>query len=339
MSPKTTLEHRTHSVRSIGSLSINDRSKRTSQNLLSADSNFGLIDKFCGAKRAEGKSPITFQQYGYLLRAFFRAVNKNIKYFLPGDLRKYAETLARVSKSDTNYNAAATAIRSFFKWAYMTELVEKDLGVFLPMRRVPQDRPIEEFVWLTLKEQKKLRAACKGLEPLVVNFFLDVGCRNGRHKPMREFCGLGWGDFDFERNLIKIHGKGPGENGKLRYSHFDDKLKKRLLRYRSSGGGLPVYVDPQENVKLVRKVARRAGITRLAEAKNPVHALKHTHCTNWVIIRRLKGLPEDLRGLSKQVGTGIKTLEVYIHIADEYLKSSYDETMRLLKEESDSIVA
>lgn len=128
---------------------------------------------------------------------------------------------------------------------------------------------------------------------------------------------------------MKIHRKGHGKKGKIRYAQFDDELKMELRAYKERGGKMPIYADGEKLVGIIRKGARHVGLDKLANAKRPVHALKHSFCTNWVSARRKEGLSEDLRGLSKQVGTEFSTPEVYLHIADEVLTQSYSETMKL----------
>lgn len=318
------------SVRIRGGLDLNNPSRLTLSSGDDIREDFlHQVGSFSRALLARGGSPITVQEYRHQLSRFSAFIGKSyIQDITPADLEKFAEE----NHLSGNYRQAITAIRSLFKWAYRNDIINKNISERLVLKK-ESERPIESYVWLTLSEQKSFSESCqKKIETLVGSFFLKTGCRNGRGWPRREFCGLGWEDFDFERNLVKIHGKGAGMDGRIRFAHFDDELKQMLSKYRKSGGQMPIYKKPQDVVNLVRAVATRAGLSRLAQTKHPVHALKHTFCTNWVLIRRLKKRGEDLRGLAVQVGTRSATLEVYIHIADEHLKSSYDETMKLLKD-------
>ncbi|GAI41434.1 unnamed protein product [marine sediment metagenome] len=233
-------------------------------------------------------------------------------------------------KKIENYNLLITPVKSLFKWAYRQDLIEHNIGEKIDLRK-PRERQIEDYVWLVNGEISQLLAACDSFrQTLMCKFFLKTGMRVGRTEPQREFCGLGWDDFNFEQRTVKVHGKGRGVEGKIRHAHFDTELSDLLKEWRDEHrGGMPIYKDPGTVAIRVRGIARKAGISKLAEAEHPVHALKHSFYTNWVLSRRKANLPEDLRGLSAQVGTGIKTLDVYVHIAQEFLKPSYDETMRL----------
>lgn len=290
------------------------------------------VEQFVSSKIAGGRSPITIKEYRPPIAEFFAIVGKkDIKDVTLEDINRYKHVVK--NDGDLLYNLSVAAVRSFLEWAFQNDLIETNLGLKIPKRRI-QKRPLEEFVWLTLREQERILNSCKTIEERIVLMFpLKTGCRNGRYSPVkREFCGLEWSDFDFERKTVKIHGKGPGNEGTLRYPHFNNELKDLLLRYKEAKGKMPVNKNPHDNAAIVRGVAERIGATKLAKCTHPFHALKHSFCTTWVVTRKAKNISEDLRGLSRQVGTGIDVLEVYIHIAEDYLESSYDETMQIISE-------
>lgn len=319
-------------VRNTDKLALTIVSGKTPSSADDSNNDFSKqVATFSRAKIAGGNSPVTLQEYRTQLTRFFNSVGKShIQDITPADLNRFAEEW----HSSGNYRQIITAVRSLFKWAYRNDIIDRNIAERLILKKAPE-RSIESYVWLTTPQQKRFQAAAHNdTERLTAAFFLKTGCRNGRSWPRREACGVKWEDIDFDRNLIKIHGKGPGSGGRVRFSHFDNDLKEQFLKHQKSGGRMPIHRKPKKNTDIVRELATRARLPRLAQTKHPVHALKHTFCTNWVLIRRLKKKGEDLRGLAAQVGTDISTLETYVHIADEYLKSSYDETMQLLKEES-----
>jgi len=289
------------------------------------------VGEFLSFLQTKGRSPITTREYRPRIMELFALTGRgNVAELTKDDMIKFGKLIS--ARSDSMYNMTAMPIRKFLSWAFESSLNQSDLSHFMPTQKIPK-KPKEEYVWLAFQEQQKLIAACTNIkEQLVIMFPLKTGVRNGRYSPRREFCGIHWEDIDLDRRHVKIYGKGAGEKGKIRYPHFDDATKTLLEKYRDAGGRMPVYKKASRNTKIVRGVALRAGLIRLARTNRPFHALKHSFCSTWCLIRRLKNLPEDLRGLSEQVGTGIDTLEIYIHIADEYLKSSYDETMKALKE-------
>lgn len=293
-----------------------------------------VLDKFLEAGEAKGWSPVTVDEYRKRLLLFFGAVGKTtIDTITPDDLRGYAAAMA--SKKDRNFNMAIAPIKSILKWANKQDIIDNNIGEKIDFRRI-QERPIEDYVWLANGEINRLLAACNSFRrALAVKFFIKTGVRVGRQKPQREFCGLSWDDFDFEQRTIRIHGKGRGVEGKLRFAHFDEELRDLLHEWRDKHRGrMPIYSNPGTVANIVRELARKAGIPKLANTQHPVHALKHTFCTNWVLSRRKAKLSEDLRGLSAQVGTKIATLEIYVHIVGQYMRSSYDETMRLQQQQN-----
>lgn len=290
------------------------------------------IDQFISSKLDGGKSPITTKEYRPLIANFFKIVGVNdIREVTTEHLDAYRSVIKH--EEDLRYNLMVSAVRSFYQWAFLNGLIKTNESLRIPKRPI-QKRPIEEVVWLTLKEQTEIINACKTVEERIVLMFpLKTGCRNGCRLPVRrEFTGLEWGDFNFERKTVMIYGKGPGKKGTPRYSRFDDQLKEILMNYEQAGGKMPIHPNPHTNAVMVREVAERIGATKLAKCTHPFHALKHSFCTTWVVTRKAKNISEDLRGLSRQVGTGIDVLEVYIHIAEDYLESSYDETMQIISE-------
>ena len=286
---------------------------------------FEAINRFREDKLREGASPATTEQYVYQLdTAFAKLKEDGFKEITPETFRQ----ILTADMSDTQYNLRASALRSFFKWAYQTDLTQNNLTEKIKMRRKKEKAP-ESYVWLTIEERDKLINAAKTLrQKLAIALLAKTGMRIGRLEPRREFIGLDWADINLEEKKIEVHGKGAGVEGKIRYPRFDDDVKELLLAWRNQGGNFPLYRDNGTFNKMLRKVAAKAGITKHLTA----HVLKHTFCTNWVIVKKLSKQPEDLRELSAQVGTKIATLEIYLHIADQFLKSAYDETMKLEKE-------
>lgn len=287
------------------------------------------IDDFIQDLEVAGKSPVTIMHYKDRLMEFERLTGERIKRITPTEVRKFLK-LIRWRKPE-NYNLSVTALRKFIRWAKEVGSIEQDFSEEVGRRPKPETNAI----WLTPKEVQKLLENCQSFKQrLAISFLVKTGIRRGRKKPVRrEFCGLTWADFDFENKRVKVHGKGHGVDGRIRWVNFDDKLKSMLFRYKKDGGKMPIY-HYRALPRMVRAVARRAGLKKIYDAEHPIHIFRHTFCTNWIIARRKADVKEDVRGLSSQVGASIATLErTYIHIADELLAPSYDETMKLLEGE------
>lgn len=286
-----------------------------------------LIEVFLQDLQVAGKSPVTLQHYRDRLVEFGRFAKGQIGAVDIDQVRRFLRGI-RWRKSE-NYNLSASALRSFIKWAYRTDRIPVDFTEKIELR--PKSKT--GVVLLSPEDIKKLLGVCNEFKQrLAISFLAETGIRRGRQKLVRrEFCGLAWSDFNFDDRLVEVKGKGPGTDGRPRQVKFSEKLAEMLLRYKKMRGEMPLF-SMRELPRVIREIASRAGIQKLAKARHPVHLFKHYYCTYWLITRRKAKLPEDLRSLSDQVGTSIATLEsTYLHIASQHLKSSYDETARLME--------
>lgn len=210
----------------------------------------------------------------------------------------------------TTIHKRATAIRTFFHWAFKLKLIDHDVAAAIVPPKVGRRLPKA----LTPTEvQAVLAATITARERAVVALFLDSGLR------LSEAANLEIGDLDLQRCVAHVrHGKGDKE----RYVVFGEDTRSALeawlnIRYASFGEasvflGLQGKLTPMGVYKLIKRVATRAGVSL-----HP-HMLRHTFATSYL---DAGGSLVDLRDLMGH--TDIKTTTIYVSVALERLREKH----------------
>lgn len=214
------------------------------------------ITMYLQAKRLEGASELTIQNYFYLLRKLASFSQKQVKDINLNDLRSFLYQECDGLKEST-MKVKITYLQSFFKWLVDEEIIDKDPSRKLPKIRIP--KRIRQG--LTIEEIEKLRLACKDTrERALIELFFSTGCR------LSELVKINIEDLDFKNNSIKVIGKG----NKERIVYFNSRTKVHLDNYLADrpGSSEALFVGirkPYERVgnrgieKIISKIAVRAG--------------------------------------------------------------------------------
>jgi len=120
----------------------------------------------------------------------------------------------------------------------------------------------------------------------IILTLLDTGCRAS------ELCGICVGDLNLNTNSIKLHGKGPGRDGKERIVYFGKRTSQAvwkclLPRLNSSKDDDRLFVvGPDSDLrpmtrdvlrKLLHRIGERAGIANVYP-----HRFRHTFAINYL---------------------------------------------------------
>lgn len=275
------------------------------------------ITMYLQAKRLEGASELTIQNYFYLLRKLAAFSQKQVKDINLNDLRSFLYQECEGLKEST-MKVKITYLQSFFKWLVDEEIIDKDPSRKLPKIRIP--KRIRQG--LTIEEIEKLRLACKDTrERALIELFFSTGCR------LSELVKINIEDLDFKNNSIKVIGKG----NKERIVYFNSRTKVHLDNYLADrpGSSEALFVGirkPYERVgnrgieKIISKIAVRAGFEKSVFP----HIFRHSMATlglqngaNIVAIQNLLG------------HTSIMTTERYAQYSDENVKYEYNKNINL----------
>ena len=223
--------------------------------------------------------------------------------------------------SSVSVSRKISALKSFFKYLYISKIVPKNYASFLTFPKKPK----KLVQYLRQKETEKLFDPKKIsetslLEKAILETFYSTGMRSA------ELMNLKFSNINFGNNTLKVTGKG----NKERVIPFGNECKNALKDYlvirdiiNTSGSDIlflnkngkklyPMYI-----YRLVKK-----NITKISDLKKKSpHILRHTFATH------LLENGADIRAIQELLGhSSLSTTQVYTHISTEKLKKVYQKS-------------
>ena len=218
------------------------------------------------------------------------------------------------------------SIKAFTYWAAQNGWLESDIGLQLrapkPQRSLPK----------TIKA-KEIEVALSSLESVFADTGDDLRLRDlamvellySSGIRVSELTGLDLGDIDFERNTIRVTGKGNRE----RVSPFGipalralEKWIEKRKDFAPAGekalfiGRRGKRIDP----RTVREVVYKATEAIDPSRRLGPHALRHSAATHLI-----EG-GADLRTVQELLGhASLATTQIYTHVSEERLKEVYEQ--------------
>ena len=270
------------------------------------------IKSFLAAKRIDGLSPKTLRDYGRVLEAFSRTVDKRPEEVETDDVRRYLAGLAERGLRDGSIATHAYTLRSFFGWLETEDVITRS-----PMRRIRSrtaDRAATRHP-LTADELERLREGCRDYrDRALLEFLVSSGCR------LSEAVGIRTDQIDWERRSVRVLGKGR----KQRTVYFSARAALMLSEYlqRRDGGETlfaatraphgPLTAGGIE--KALALIGERAGLCRRIHP----HILRHTFAT-----MALRGGMELLMIQQLLGHADPKTTLIYARLAQEDVRHAY----------------
>ena len=226
----------------------------------------------------------------------------------------------------TSLSRRITSIRLFTKWAVKNNYLAKDVGTTLATpkghRILPDVLEIDEAK--TAMDSLATRAS-EEQTPLslrdvaIVEMLYATGARVG------ELCGLDFNDIDYDRQTIRVLGKGNKERtipfGNPALRALTCWLKQGRDQIAQSQSGDAVFIGARGkriDQRTVRTVVYEAlsaieGIERMGP-----HALRHSAATHL-----LEG-GADLRTVQEILGhASLATTQIYTHVSTERLQKAF----------------
>jgi integrase/recombinase XerC len=226
----------------------------------------------------------------------------------------------------TSLSRRITSIRLFTKWAVKNNYLAKDVGTTLATpkghRILPDVLEIDEAK--TAMDSLATRAT-EEQTPLslrdvaIVEMLYATGARVG------ELCGLDFNDVDYDRQTIRVLGKGNKERtipfGNPALRALTSWLKQGRDQIAQSQSGDAVFIGARGkriDQRTVRTVVYEAlsaieGIERMGP-----HALRHSAATHL-----LEG-GADLRTVQEILGhASLATTQIYTHVSTERLQKAF----------------
>lgn len=240
-------------------------------------------------------------------------------------LRSFLANLQTRGKARTTLARRATSARVFTAWLAQTGRAPSDAGALLaspkahrdlpPALRQDEIRDIIDAASSTLDAE----GAIGQRDVAILELLYATGIRVG------ELTGLDIDDVDFERNIVRVFGKGRKER-----SVPFGKPAALALRAWISHGRLELSVDTTPPAlflgarggRIDQRAVRRLVHERVAAVDGAPdmgpHGLRHTAATHL-----LEG-GADLRSVQEILGhASLATTQIYTHVSTERLRSAY----------------
>ena len=182
---------------------------------------------FMAAKIQDGKmSEKSREQYRYCLEDMLFFLRMPVESITVNHIRMYLQHISKNKKtgqplSTETMNQRKSIIKSFFRWLYEEEYIEKDPSVRIK-REKSHSRPRTEYADTDLEQ---IRAACEDTrDEAIVNLLASSGIR------VSECVSLNRSDIDLERREMTVYGKG----GKWRTAYMDARAVVSIRKYIAS---------------------------------------------------------------------------------------------------------
>ena len=214
---------------------------------------------FLQAKKLEGLSHNTLQNYFYFLRKLPSYTHKRVEDINLIDLRGFLSQECEGKKAST-MNIKVTYLQNFFSWMVNEDIISKDPSRKLNHVKVPKRLRNS----LTVEEIERLRISCiDKRERAILEIFFATGCR------LDEIVKINIEDLNFIENSIRVIGKGNKERVVL----FNAKTKVYINEYLKDRKGnsnalFTSIKQPYERLGrkgiryVIKKIAKRANFDK-----------------------------------------------------------------------------
>jgi integrase/recombinase XerC len=226
----------------------------------------------------------------------------------------------------TTLSRRATSIRLFTKWATKNGYLAKDVGATLATPKAHRTLPdvlsvsdattaMDSLATRVAEEESSMSIR----DCAIVELLYATGAR------VSELCGLDLDDIDYERNTIRVLGKGNKERtiplGAPSMKALNNWIKNARTELLTDKSGRAVFLGARGkriDQRTVRTIVYEAlSALEGAERMGP-HALRHSAATHL-----LEG-GADLRTVQEILGhASLATTQIYTHVSTERLQKAF----------------
>ncbi len=281
-----------------------------------------LINDFLKYMQNRNMSPHTIRSYKVDLLEFSEFLKTNYGVEHPSrvnvdHIRNFVASLVRHGYEKRSINRKLSAIRSFYRYLNRHGIVDIQPATAVRSFKLPRKLP----TFLTEAEMERLfeLTDLSLRDRTILELLYGTGIRAS------ELCNLKLHDIDWEREIIRVHGKGgkqreiPLTRTALRwlreYVQTGDKIKMDELGLFLSRKGTPITTRTLQRIvkKHLMKVSHKTGISP--------HTLRHTYATH------LLNRGCDLRTVQLLLGhRSIASTQIYTHLTLKELKKIHEIT-------------
>ena len=269
----------------------------------------------------------------HTIKAYKNDLNR-FNYFLNNTLSR--KKLAKINRNDirkflaeeydNGYSSKTVArrlatIKSYFKYLVKIELIQENISIHINSPKVPKKLPnfVDKNLIDTLMKTPSLDTHIGIRDRAVLELFYSTGMR------LSELVNMNIGDFEINKKLIRVIGKGNKERmipyGRTAESAIKNYLKIRNLSLKPAFANKPLFVNSSEKRISKRTIQRRMNnyIKLVADGKRiGPHLLRHTFATH------LLDNGADIRAVKDLLGhSSLSSTQIYTHVSIEKLKKDY----------------
>lgn len=229
------------------------------------------INLYLSAKKLDGLSPTTIENYKLELRLFSDKVKKKTQDITAADIRVYLGNLNHLKMS--TIGTKLSVLKSFFSWLSAEEIIPKDPTAKLKSPKTEKRLPKA----LGIEELEMLREACKTVrQRAFIEVLYATGCR------LAEVQQLNKNDINLQNMSTNVIGKGNKEREV--YLSFKALYHlKKYLKSRTDDCEALMVTERKPYHRLSKRGIQReiAAIAKIAglEKKVSPHVLRHTFAT------------------------------------------------------------
>jgi site-specific recombinase XerD len=266
------------------------------------------VSVFLDEKRLSSSAG-TIRQYDQVLRSFERYSGKQTDVIVRTDIIRYLNHLMfERNLSKATASNVLSVLKSFYK--FMADNGHIATNPTRGISSIKMDRKAP--VYLTIGEMRELiDTAIDVRDQIVVRMLYATGVR------VSELINIRRSDIDFDRQTVKVFGKGAKERIVLIPSDMVVDLRRYCDCEGLGEGDRLLELTPRTVQRNIKVLARRAGITKNVTP----HKLRHSFAThmlqnggNVVAIQKLLG------------HASLNTTQIYTHYNVDDLKEMYGRT-------------
>lgn len=244
------------------------------------------------------------------------------------DLRQFmAEKVEQQGLSSSSLQRLLSAIRQFMKWAEQAQYVSFNPADDFQLKR--QSRPLPGMVDIETIHQILDQPEPEGevqqqmwkRDKAILELLYSSGLR------LAEVQGLRIKDIDFNRQLLRITGKG----NKTRIVPFGSKAKDSVMAWLQiyplwHGDFVPeahVFITQKGNPLGARQIENRV---KFQAQRAGVNVDLHPHLLRHCFASHMLSNSRDLRAVQEMLGhSNLTTTQIYTHVDFDHLAQIYDQ--------------
>lgn len=239
-------------------------------------------------------------------------------------IRSWLATMQVKGGARTSLSRRAVSIRLFTKWAFKSGLTSTDAGLALAIPKAHRTLPdVLDIPHALLAMQALATRAGEEETPVALRDCAMVEVLYASGARVAELCGLDFGDVDYERQTIRVLGKGNKERtipiGNPAMSALKAWLKDARPKMANKSSENAVFIGVRGkriDQRTVRTVVYEA-LSALEVRMGP-HGLRHSAATHL-----LEG-GADLRTVQEILGhASLATTQIYTHVSTERLQKAF----------------